>query len=324
MKKDVPVNSVEVHFPATALSKVFDECDQHDVDETGGRLIGTYAVNSDERLVVHVTGVIEPGPKTRRTATSLFQDGEFQTSIFRKIEAEHPEVEHLGSWHTHHVNGYPTLSEGDRKTYRRTVNHKKHNTQFFYALLVVNRRDATDPLNRYDIRHFILFRGDPTMYEILPEAVKITDKLLWWPENASPQRQKKRAGIKIDTPAVKVADRGIDQQFLKEFFPELRPFFSDKTKTVYWKGTIELIDGIGATAVIAEANDGSDVIYVARLKDTRQELAESIEELEKLRFNSGREAAFTIQRALNRQLYETASALDKKSDPISNQDESEK
>ena len=324
MKTDVPIDSVEVHFPATALAKVFDECDRHNVDETGGRLIGTYAINSDECLVIHVTGVIEPGPKTRRTATSLFQDGEFQSSIFRKVEAEYPEVEHLGSWHTHHVNGYPTLSAGDRTTYRRTVNHKKHNTQFFYALLVVNRCDAGGSLNRYNIRHFILFRDDPIIYEIPVEAVKITDRPLWWPETTVSEQKKEGIEPNIDEPAVKVNDRGIDQQFLKEFFPQLQPFFSNEARTVYWKGTIELIDGIGVATVIAEINDGGDVCYVARLKDDRKELAEPIEEIKKLRFNSGREAAFTIQRVLSKQLYEMASATDEGKSRISNREESEK
>ena len=36
MKTDTPIDSVEVHFPEEALAKVFDECDQHNVDETGG------------------------------------------------------------------------------------------------------------------------------------------------------------------------------------------------------------------------------------------------------------------------------------------------
>ncbi|MYI73714.1 MAG: hypothetical protein F4079_05420 [Candidatus Dadabacteria bacterium] len=286
------------------------------MDETGGRLVGTYTFDSNERLMIHVTGIIEPGPKTRRSATSLFQDGEFQADVFRKIEAEHPEVEHLGSWHTHHVNGYPTLSGGDRRTYKRTVNHKKHNTRFFYALLVVNRNDTASPLERYNIRHFILFRGDPAIYEIPAEAIKILDEPLWWPKNAVSEKQKEKTGINLDEPAVKVADRGIDQQFLKEFFPRLRPFFSNESKTVYWKGTVELIDGTSVALVIAEVIADRDASYAVHIKNAREDLGESIEELKKQRFSSGREAAFTIQRVLNKRLYEMASVADKESSRI--------
>ena len=311
MKTDPFIDSVEVHIPETALNTVFDECDHHKIDETGGRLVGTYTFDLYKRLVIHVTGVIEPGPQARRAPTSFFQDGKFQTKIFREIEAEHPDVEHLGNWHTHHVNGYPTLSKGDRKTYKRTVNHRKHNTQFFYALLVVNRGDMTNPLNRYNIRHFILPRGDSTIYEIPQEAIKIKDKPLWWPKNTSSRQQKEKVEVNIDQTAVKVANRGFDQRFIKEFFPKLHPFFSDKTKTVYWKGTIELIDGIDVFAVIAEVKDGSDVNYFVRLKDARKALAGPIEELQKTQFNSGRAATFAIQRILNKQLYEMISATQK-------------
>ena len=60
--------------------------------------------------MIQAKGVIEPGPNARRTRTSFFQDGDHQTEVFRRIEAEDPSIEHLGNWHTHHVNGYPTLS----------------------------------------------------------------------------------------------------------------------------------------------------------------------------------------------------------------------
>lgn len=303
MKRDPITDKVEVCIPAEALTAVFDECDKYDVDETGGRLVGTYAGDSDDRLEIRITGIIPPGPKARRSATSLFQDGEFQAKVFREIEAEHPEVEHLGSWHTHHVNGYPTLSSGDRETYNRTVNHRKHNPPFFYALLVVNRRYAEEPLDRYGVRHFMVRRGDKTVYEIPREAVRITDEKLWWTKGKSGKRRKK-ADAYTGQPVIGVADRGIDQRFLKEFFPKLRPFLSGESKTVYWKGPIELIDGTEIVALIAEIGNGGN--YAVRLKGARGELAEVIEESGGMQFGSGRAAAFGIQSMLNRKLYQAA------------------
>lgn len=305
MKRDPLTDKVKVRIPAEALTAVFDECDRYDADETGGRIVGTYAADSDDRLEIRITGVIPPGPKTRRSATSLFQDGEFQTKVFREIEVAHPEVEHLGSWHTHHVNGYPTLSAGDRETYGRTVNHELHNTRFFYALLVVNRGAADGPLDRYNVRHFIMRRGDETVYEIPPRAVRVTDESLWWPKEKSGKR-KKKAEADTGQPVVRVADRGIDERFLKEFFPKLRPFFSDRSKTVYWKGQIELIDGTEVVAIIAEVSGGGDVNYAVRLKDDRGEFAEAVEKSGEMRFGSGRAAAFGIRDMLNRKLYEAA------------------
>src|SRR5262245_14169366 len=110
-----------VALPHAALTVVFDECDGFDHDETGGRVIGTYNVEGSH-LSINVTGIIESGPRARRSAVSFFQDGEHQERIFREIERHHPAIEHLGNWHTHHVNGLPTLSGGDIETYHRIVN----------------------------------------------------------------------------------------------------------------------------------------------------------------------------------------------------------
>ena len=136
MKKDLLASDVHVSICRATIEAIFSECDSYDVEETGGRLLGAYRVGPDRQLSINVSGVIEPGPKARRTATTFFQDGEYQEAVFRKLETQYPEIEHLGTWHTHHVNGYPTLSGGDRATYHRIVNHKNHNMDFLYALLV--------------------------------------------------------------------------------------------------------------------------------------------------------------------------------------------
>ena len=152
------VRSVRVEIAGRALQSVFEECDRYDSDETGGRMVGHFALVRNT-LVVRARGVIEPGPNARRTRTSFFQDGDYQTEVFRRIEAEDPTIEHLGNWHTHHVNGHPNLSGGDIATYRRIVNHGLHNLDFFYALLVTARREGRSGLGRYAVRHYVLFRG---------------------------------------------------------------------------------------------------------------------------------------------------------------------
>ena len=144
--------------PEAALMTVFDECDSFTDDETGGRVIGTYRETRGE-LTIEVTGIIEPGPSARRSRVSFFQDGPYQEGIFRQIEQQHPEIEHLGNWHTHHVNGLPHLSGGDITTYTRTVDHKNHNTSFFYALLVIAKNAGATGLSRYVIKHYVFHRG---------------------------------------------------------------------------------------------------------------------------------------------------------------------
>src|SRR5258708_4503794 len=77
-----------------ALESIFDECDRYDADETGGRLLGTYR-EKDGRTEIEVKAVLEPGPNAERSPTYFMQDGEHQERLFRAIEANHPEIEHL-------------------------------------------------------------------------------------------------------------------------------------------------------------------------------------------------------------------------------------
>ncbi len=136
-------------------------------------------------------GVLEPGPNAQRSATYFLQDGDHQEKLFRAIEASHPEIEHLGNWHTHHVNGYPTLSGGDKETYFKTVNHEKHNTNFFYALLVVSKNRGGNP--RYAVKHFIFRRGDDAIYEIPAKEVRLVDAPPLLPPGATVDRAEPRS-----------------------------------------------------------------------------------------------------------------------------------
>ncbi len=173
-------NKVHIVLPKAALHEIFDECDRFDHDETGGRLIGTFSEDHG-KLTLTVAGIIEPGPNATRSPVVLFQDGEYQEGVFRKVEQAHPEIEHLGTWHTHHVNGLQTLSGGDITTYGKTANHPNQNTPFFYALLVVGKHRAKDPLERYSMKHFIFHRGEDSFYEIPSRQVEIVDTRLVWP-----------------------------------------------------------------------------------------------------------------------------------------------
>ena len=163
---------VDISIPRKALEAIFDECDQYEVEETGGRLIGMYKKKGHD-YEIDVFGVIGPGPNARRSATSFFQDGEYQERVFRAAEKTHANLEHLGNWHTHHCNGLETLSGGDRETYRTTVNHHNHNTDFFYALLVTQK--TPHRAQRYEVKHFLLFRGDETIHEIEKSRIHLVD-----------------------------------------------------------------------------------------------------------------------------------------------------
>ena len=234
-----------------AVESIFDECDKYDADETGGRLLGTYS-HKGNHYDIALKGVLEPGPNAERSPTYFMQDGDHQERLFRAIEASHPDIEHLGNWHTHHVNGLATLSGGDKTTYFKTVNHAKHNTDFFYALLVVSKNRRGDP--RYAIKHFIFRRGDEAIYEIPPSAVRFVD--------TPPLQPGKVAEPRNPSPSSTAnPERAKDHEFFAEFYPYLKALLAKNIGVPYWKGPLSLVDGSHADVVAMEDPDDSARSY---------------------------------------------------------------
>jgi hypothetical protein len=302
---DKNASKVRVTLPRAALEAIFDECDRYDQDETGGRLVGTYVTDRRGNLDIHVSGVIEPGPAARRSATSFFQDGGYQESVFRSIEAQHPQIEHLGNWHTHHVNGYPTLSGGDRQTYHRIVNHLQHNTDFFYALLVTERLGSRAEADRYSVRHYLIRRDDAAEYEIPPSKVRIVEGGLVWPRGSLVAMPAEAKPLPV-VPHVN-DQRALDNDYFKVLRPELRPFLSKRHNTVYWRGQLPLIDGEHVEIVVAELeSDGARGFGVAA-KRPPSKYAAMIDSFASLRFSTAREAVAAFERDLNRAIYRSLS-----------------
>lgn len=302
-KRKTPVTpelgaDIRILFPEAGLTAIFDECDQFDQDETGGRLVGTFTEHGG-KLTVRVTGIIESGPQAKRSPISFFQDGAYQEGIFRRIESRHPEIEHLGNWHTHHVNGLPTLSGGDIETYHRTVNHHNHNTPFFYALLVTAKHRTTDPRRRYSIKHFVFRRGDKEFYEIPPRHVEIVDTPIVWPVSASPAGHSAHPHSAI-SPAR--PDLAYDNDIIGEFYPGIRPFSSQKLG-IYWRGSLELLDGSRVQVVLIEESTGHVHKHSVALRDAPAALQSVADELAQAQFPSARAALIVTERSCNRALY---------------------
>jgi hypothetical protein len=281
-----------------ALETIFDECDKYDADETGGRLVGTYR-HEGGRYDIAVGAVLEPGPNAQRSSTYFLQDGEHQERLFRSIEASHPDIEHLGNWHTHHVNGFPTLSGGDKDTYFRTVNHENHNTDFFYALLVVRKNHGGNP--RYTIKHFIFRRNDKTMYEIPTDKVRIVNSPALVPSPAD--SAEKRDPLPLGNEGAPNRQRAKDQEFFADFYPDLKPFSSKTSGAPYWKGRIALVDGSRAEIVAMESVDGTVSHYsvAASLKDPL--VGDTLARCQKKQFRSARHAVLYLERELNEALF---------------------
>jgi len=296
-------NSLRIEIPSAALTEIYDECDRYDIDETGGRVLGTFT-ESYGKLTLHIRGIIEPGPAARRSQTSFFQDGEHQERVFRQIEEGHPEIEHLGNWHTHHVNGLQHLSGGDIPTYRRIVNHQMHNVPFFYALLVVGKNDRpVDPLHRYTIKHYLFRRGDDHVYEIASSHVKVTDEKLIWPVPMAPgPAMPRHAREEYQRHAAPSHQRVYDRDIIADFYPKFRPYTSPKVG-LYWRGTIDLVDDSTLEAVVTEDDSRATPSYSVLLRSAPDALAPLVEKLADREFPSARAALLTAERVCNQQLY---------------------
>jgi integrative and conjugative element protein (TIGR02256 family) len=127
------------------LDEIFEECERHPTEETGGRLLGVY-----DTEICRVVMTLGPGPRASRTRTSFFQDGEWQENEFRRIEKKITNIEHLGNWHTHHPNGLEVLSQGDVDTYQRTLASSNWRLPFFLSILVQKRHGPKEYNWRYD------------------------------------------------------------------------------------------------------------------------------------------------------------------------------
>ena len=295
---------VKISFCEDVLGAIFDECDNFNTDETGGRIIGHYQ-RRGASLNIEVCGLIGPGPNARRSPTSFFQDGVHQETIFRKIEAEHPDIEHLGNWHTHHVNGLDTLSSGDIGTYKKIVNHEKHNTNFFYALLVIAKKHSFHNQERYAVRHFLFKRGESVVYEIPPRQVKIIKKssiFIDRAKNPALERDIAPDTILCNQPTANSA-RLKDKEIMSDLYPDLKPFFSKQTNSLYWKGEIALVDTTSTEFLILETIDETKPSYSITLIGPRANSFQCKQLYSKRNFDSAWKAALSFERDLNREIY---------------------
>jgi integrative and conjugative element protein (TIGR02256 family) len=288
---------VTIFFPRKAMEAIFNECDKYDIDETGGRIIGTYR-KTGKQYEISVLGIIDPGPNARRSPTSFFQDGEYQERVFREIEKGHPNLEHLGNWHTHHVNGLATLSSGDRATYQRIVNHEKHNTDFFYALLVVRKTPHRN--QRYEVKHHVVFRNEETIHEIPESQISLLDTS--GPDlSSTPSVPIESDTNPMEFQATANLERVKDQEFFSEFYSGLRAGFSKALGTLYWKGRVHLIDGSHTEVLVMESSDGHKPSYSITIPGPKP--PDAITNYRDRNFKSARHAVLHLEKDINREIF---------------------
>ncbi|MFA5291520.1 MAG: hypothetical protein WC496_00645 [Phycisphaerae bacterium] len=302
-RKKINKIPVQICICKDVLNSIFDECDKNDIDETGGRIIGYYNQNRN-KLNINVCGLIASGPNAKSSPTSFFQDGIYQESIFRKLEEEYPNIEHLGNWHTHHVNGLQTLSGGDITTYIRTVNHDNHNTDFFYALLVIAKNNKSFfNKERYLVKHFLLKRGETDVQEIPPAQVKIIKEPALFIDKQANIEDAPIKQTSTLTQSMINHTRAVDKEFISEMYPELKPFLLKQTKSLCWRGEINLIDNSSVEILVLESIDDGVLSYSITLSTSCKSFFSCQQLYLKRKFGSAWKAIYLFERDLNKEIF---------------------
>jgi integrative and conjugative element protein (TIGR02256 family) len=116
MRKEVGVAWIS----KLSLSRMIAEADRAFPKETGGVLIGYWAVPLMEVVITDATG---PGPKAIHNAYGFLPDAKYQEEEIARIYNDSGRMyTYLGDWHSH-PNGGSRLSRRDRRTARAIATH---------------------------------------------------------------------------------------------------------------------------------------------------------------------------------------------------------
>lgn len=177
-----PLGAPRVIIPLAVAERFTREIRAHPRVEVGGKYVGfvrgaaRYETLHERRIALptltfEVTDYLDDGPEAYRTPSFHRGDARWQTAQFRKLEARQPEIEQLGSWHSHHPNGLARLSVGDVRGYQQTVDHPGHNHDFFFVSLGVDLGGFPTA------RHYLFVRGGMEHYELPRASIEIVAQL---------------------------------------------------------------------------------------------------------------------------------------------------
>jgi len=181
---------VTVTFSGDAIEAIDAEVREHPRVEVGGKLIGYLYHERSQRgapeLHVKVVHYLDAGPGAVREPCYHLPDGPYQERLYRTLEAEDPALEHLGTWHSHHPNGCPTLSQGDIDGYIRTIEDPRYQPPIFLATLVTTLAGFASA------RHYLFASGQARFVELDPSRVRRDYGSSPWPSRMAAARRATR------------------------------------------------------------------------------------------------------------------------------------
>jgi hypothetical protein len=164
-----PPSNYKIVFDRHVFDYILTEIQRYPTSEEGGKYIGyiesaeqNRSKDRDYRIVI--TDFLPGGPKATRTAVEFLPDGDFQENLFRQAERKDHNVEHVGTWHSHHCNGLNRLSGGDIEGYFKTVNKAAYRPEVLVASLVKHVPRNSRDSNWID--HFLFVRNHEGFYKI--------------------------------------------------------------------------------------------------------------------------------------------------------------
>lgn len=86
-------------------------------------------------------------------------------------------------------------------------------------------------------------------------------------------------------------------------YPDIKPFFSKQTKSVYWKGKINLINNTSADFLILESMDATKASYSITLTGSNAQRFKCRELYLKRSFASAWKAVWSFEQDLNREIF---------------------
>jgi hypothetical protein len=167
---------VELIFDRHVFTFMTEELARHHHEEDGGKYIGYLLSPSEARPGVGhadawrivIVDFLPGGPNARRSQVEFMPDGAFQEDLFRRAERRDQDIEHIGTWHSHHCNGLATLSGGDVRGYFATVNKQAYRPNFFVASLVKTVPRNSNSVDWID--HFLFVRGEDRYYDLTSDV----------------------------------------------------------------------------------------------------------------------------------------------------------
>jgi hypothetical protein len=192
------------------------------------------------------------------------------------------------------------------------VNHENHNTDFFYALLVVAKNRSYFRRERYLIKHFLFKRNESLVYEIPSARIKIVHRAAVFVDNTKtikgiPKKEIPTDSLIISHPTIDRI-RARDKENISEMYAGLNPFLSKQTNSIYWKGKIRLVDNSLIEIFVLESIVDGRPSYSITLSASSKLVFPCHQLYLKRTFDSAWKAIYLFERDLNNEIFEKAKA----------------